>query len=114
MYNVTVQDNASYFPTAAAIQVNVTANTMVMQQFVFALGGVMKWIYMLVGMFGVVSNMFVICVVMSSRPLRQQPRNWLIFHQSIADVICAIFIICNTFKDAEMQLNVSLITNQLV
>lgn len=74
-------------------------------QSIFVLNSVMKWVFVSVGVIGIVSNLLVILVVASSRKLRQQPRNWLILHLSIADCCGAVFIICNLFKNASIRLN---------
>lgn len=52
----------------------------------------MKWLYVGAGILGLVSNLFVMLIVLRVRKLRQQPRNWFI-HQSLTDLVSAIFII---------------------
>lgn len=74
-------------------------------QSIFVLSSIMKWVFVSVGVIGIVSNLLVIVVVASSRKLRKQPRNWLLLHLSIADCFGAVFIICNLFKNASIQLN---------
>jgi hypothetical protein len=52
----------------------------------------MTWVYVAVSIVGVISNMFVILVILSSSLLRSQPRNWFIFCQSVADCLSAVYI----------------------
>jgi hypothetical protein len=73
----------------------------------------MTVVFTVVGAIGLASNMFVMLVVASSRQLRQQPRNWFIFSQSLADFINAIFIVTLFTKSSTMQLYVSTPFNQL-
>jgi uncharacterized membrane protein SirB2 len=58
----------------------------------------MKWMFICVGILGVASNLVVMVIVMQARKLRQQPRNWFIFHQSLVDFVSAIFIIALRYK----------------
>jgi hypothetical protein len=46
---------------------------------VLSLADVIKWIYLSVGILGLVNNAFVMYVILRFRSLKQQPRNWLIF-----------------------------------
>ena len=71
----------------------------------------MIWVYVTIGIIGLLSNMFVIVVIATSRQLQTQPRNWFIFHQSIADLFSSLFIIISVTKSANMILNVSIVMN---
>ena len=70
---------------------------------------IMKWMYVLVAILGIVCNLFVIYVIARSRQLQQQPRNWLIFGQSISNFFGAIFLLTITFRINGNQFHVSVI-----
>ena len=76
------------------------------QQLVTLVTDVMKWMYLLVGILGIVCNLFVLVVIARSNQMRQQPRNWLIFMQSFSDFFGAIFLITVTFRVNSTQLEV--------
>ena len=58
----------------------------------------MTKVFIATGILGLVTNIFVITVVAKSRHMRQQPRNWFIIHQGIADLLSAVFIIATVTK----------------
>jgi hypothetical protein len=74
---------------------------------VFSVADVMKWIYLIVGILGLMDNAFVMCVILRSRPLRQHSRNWLIFNQSLADFCGAIMVTAVTFRTISTDLQVN-------
>jgi hypothetical protein len=67
----------------------------------------MTWVYVAVSIVGVISNIFVILVIISSSLLRSQPRNWFIFCQSVADCLSAIYIGTLPTKNSTTPLYVS-------
>ena len=74
-------------------------------QNIFILGNIIIWVFLSVGIFRFLSNAFVIFIIAKSPQLRQQPRNWFIFHQSIADFLSAITVTTSLTKSANMKLN---------
>ncbi len=68
-----------------------------------------KWIYLAVAILGFVSNVFVMYVILRSRKLRQQPRNWLIFNRSLADLGGAVMVLAIPFRTISTDLQVSLL-----
>jgi hypothetical protein len=76
-------------------------------QNVVDLGFSMTWVFVAVSIIGVISNMFVILVIISSPLLRSQPRNWFIFCQSFADCLSAVYIGTLPTKDSKTLLYVS-------
>lgn len=73
---------------------------------IFSVADVMKWIYLVVGILGLIDNAIVMCVILRSRPLKEHPRNWLIFNQSLADFCGAIMVIAITFRPVSSDLQV--------
>ncbi len=69
--------------------------------------GTMKWIFICVGALGLLNNLVVMVVVLKVKKLRHQPRNWFIFHQSLADFISAMFVIAIAMRTAVTSFNVS-------
>ena len=67
----------------------------------------MTWVYLTIALIGLVSNSFVIVVVLSSDKLKKQPRNWFIFYKSVSDFASAIFILTVIFKNAKITLQAS-------
>ncbi len=67
----------------------------------------MKWLNVGVGAFGLLGNLVVMLVVLRVKKLRQQPRNWFIFHQSLADFVSAMFIIAMATRTVDFSLFVS-------
>jgi hypothetical protein len=80
----------------------------VLAQNIVILGTVMTYTFLVVGAIGLASNIFAMIVVASSRRLRQQPRNWFIFSQSLADCLHAFFIVALAFKTPNIKLYVRL------
>jgi hypothetical protein len=70
---------------------------------------IMKWVSTGVSVFGFISNFVVMAVVLKTKKLRQQPRNWFIFHQSLTDFISAAFFVANANKVVPNPLSVSLV-----
>jgi hypothetical protein len=73
---------------------------------VFNVADIMKWLYMTVGIVGIGNNAFVMYVIARSRALKQHPRNWLIFHQSLADLCSAVFLLAVTFRTVNTKFQV--------
>jgi hypothetical protein len=69
---------------------------------------VMKWVFICVGILGVASNLVVMVIVTRARKLRQQPRNWFVFHQSLADFASAIFITAFALRTPPSSYSVSI------
>ena len=69
----------------------------------------LKWLFVGVGITRLVTNLFVIIVIATSRQMRQQPRNWYIFNQSVADCLSAILIITSITKSASTKLEVNVL-----
>ena len=69
-------------------------------------GNVMQWVYSGLGIVGLINNLFVVLVIFKTESMRKEPRNWLIFHHSLADIICSIFVIAAIAKKANMNLKV--------
>ena len=64
------------------------------------------WTFICTGVFGILSNLFIILVVLRSKELKRQPRNWLLFHQCTADFLTACFLIANVTKPTAIKLQV--------
>ena len=69
-------------------------------------GNVMQWVYSGLGIVGLINNLFVVFVILKTESMRKEPRNWFIFHQSFADIICATFVLAALAKDATMKVEV--------
>ena len=95
-----LQSSTYYQPIVTSTPVNLNRS-----QNILILGNIMTWVFLSVGILGLVSNTFVIFVIAKSRQLRQQPRNWFIFHQSVADFLSAICIATLLIKSANMKLD---------
>lgn len=108
---------SSYWPqydfggasTVAATATAVSVTTTTVSQGLTIAQGVMKWVYVSVGVLGLVNNLFTMVTVAKSRILRPQPRNWFIFHQSLADFISAIFIVATVTRTASPLPAVSIV-----
>jgi hypothetical protein len=108
---------SSYWPqydfsgasTVAATATAVSVATTTVSQGLTIAQGVMKWVYVTVGVLGLVNNLFTMVTVAKSRILRPQPRNWFIFHQSLADFISAIFIVATVTRTASPLPAVSIV-----
>ena len=87
-----------------AVYLSQTVQPVSDAQNILLTGDVTRWIYPIIGVLGMIFNLFVIIVIASSRQLKQQPRNWFIFHQSIADCLTAFFFIISTTKSATIIL----------
>ena len=66
----------------------------------------MKWLYLIVCICGLICNFFVMLVIGKSRKLQQQPRNWLIFCRSASDFLGAIFLTTVAFRLPNIQFEV--------
>ncbi len=59
--------------------------------------------YILIGIVGVIGNLFVVVVLMSSKALRQKIPNILLIHQSVVDGVTSLFLIItstNTYDNS--------------
>ena len=105
----------AYSSTMYTTVIPRTSENFKMSQNIFILGNVMIWVFLSVGILGLLNNAFVIFIIAKSPQLRQQPRNWFIFHQSIADFLSAITITTSLTKSANMKLNdVSIKSRKLI
>lgn len=102
--------NAYYDVTAKTPSSNTTSlmTDVGLAQNIVILGTVMTYTFLVVGTIGLASNIFSMVVVASSRQLRQQPRNWFIFNQSLADCLHAFFIVAFAIKTPNTKLYVRL------
>ena len=91
-----VYEISNYFTNAKAI----TTPTKVQLPFTTAVA----WTYVCIGVVGILSNLFILLVVLRSKELKQQPRNWLMFHQCTADLLSACFLISNATKSTTDKL----------
>ena len=69
-------------------------------------GNVMQWVYTGMGILCLINNLFVVFVILRSHNMRKDPRSWFLFHQSLADTICAIFVLAASTKNASLKLEV--------
>jgi hypothetical protein len=67
----------------------------------------LKWVFVTVGTLGIVNNLVAMAVVLRVKKLRRQPRNWFIFHQSMADFVSAIFLIAIATRSPLTSFSVS-------
>lgn len=104
---MSVLPTASYANSSSWNMSTSTAAASGSQTAVVTIGSIMKWVYLGVGISGIVGNVFVIIVVSFTPKLREQPRNWLIVNQSVADMLSCVFIICNALKNGKIILSVS-------
>ena len=73
-------------------------------QNIAAVTPVMKWVYFVIGIFGIAANLGVMYVFMSSKQMRQHLPNLFLLNQSVADLWSAMFIIASVFKDPHAKL----------
>ena len=99
--------------TVTDSQVNIatylSTNDQLIRRNVAIVTDLMKWLYLMVCIFGIINNFFVLFVIGKSRQLKQQPRNWLIFCQSVSDFLGAVSLTTVIFRSNSAQLEVILL-----
>ena len=68
------------------------------------IASIMTWVYMVIGIVGILVNICVIFVITSSKQMRQHLPNLFLINQSVADLWSAVFIIAGVYKNARMKL----------
>jgi hypothetical protein len=63
---------------------------------------ILQWVFAVVGILGIISNLFVLVVVLRAKKFRQKPRNWFIFHQSVADLISAVSMVLISTRNTDL------------
>jgi hypothetical protein len=63
---------------------------------------ILQWVFAGVGILGIISNLFVLVVVLRAKKFRQKPRNWFIFHQSLADLISAVSMVLISTRNTDL------------
>ena len=94
--SVTTQQQSSCTPTSSVFDEQL--------QNIAVVTPVMKWVYFVIGIFGIAANLGVIYVFTSSKQMRQHLPNLFLINQSVADLWSAMFIIASVFKDPHAKL----------